>query len=88
METKEKEIYSFIVARLADKLSRVGFSEKDLTPGFNLTKSGLLDSMAFVNLVADIEKNFNVQVDFEEAFQNPDFTSLSGLITVVEKQIK
>lgn len=88
METKRNEIYGFIVARLAEKLSRVGFSEKDLTPGFNLTKSGLLDSMAFVNLVADIENNFNIQVDFEEAFQNPDFTSLSGLILEVEKQIK
>lgn len=88
METIENEIYGFIVTRLAEKLNRVGFSEKDLTPGFNLTKSGLLDSMAFVNLVADIEKNYNIEVDFEEAFQNPDFTSVSGLIAVVEKQIK
>lgn len=88
METKEKEIYRFIITQLTDKMNRVGLSEDDLSADFSLTKTGLLDSLAFVNLVAQIENKYNIEVDFEEAFQNPDFTNISGLINVISKQIK
>ena len=88
METKEKEIYRFIITQLTDKMNRVGLSEDDLSADFSLTKTGLLDSLAFVNLVAQIENKYYIEVDFEEAFQNPDFTNISGLINVISKQIK
>ncbi len=88
METKEKEIYRFIITQLTDKMNRVGLSEDEMPDDFSLTKTGLLDSLAFVNLVAQIEKKYNIEVDFEEAFQDPDFTNISGLINVISKQIK
>ncbi|HNW88665.1 MAG TPA: acyl carrier protein [Bacteroidales bacterium] len=88
METKEKEIYRFIITQLTDKMNRVGLSEDEMPDDFSLTKTGLLDSLAFVNLVSQIEKKFNIEIDFEEAFQNPDFTNISGLINVISKQLK
>ena len=83
METKEKEIYDFVICQLTDKINRAGLSVNDVSSDFNLTKSGLLDSLSFVNLVAQVENKYGIEIDFEKAFQRPDFTSISGLINVV-----
>jgi acyl carrier protein len=88
MKTKEEKIYDYIICQLTDKMNRTGLSEKDLSSDFNLTKSGLLDSLSFVNLVVQIEKKYGIEIDFEKAFQNPDFTNISGLINVIIKDIK
>ncbi|HET6243536.1 MAG: acyl carrier protein [Bacteroidetes bacterium] len=84
----EKEITTFILEQLDKRLIRIGMQRKEITPNFDLVKSGLLDSMSFVDLVVEIEKKFNTEIDFELAFQNADFTTISGLIQTIEKQLK
>ncbi|HOY30406.1 MAG TPA: acyl carrier protein [Bacteroidales bacterium] len=88
METKEKEVFDCIIVQLSDKLKRSGLSANDITPQFNLTKTGLLDSLSFVNLVAFLEHKYDMEVNYEEAFLDPDFTSISGLTGVILKGIK
>jgi acyl carrier protein len=85
---KENEILEFIVSALNNKMERAGLSKNDLSPGFNLTKSGLLDSMSFVTLITQLEKNYKVEIDFEKAFQREDFSTVSGLIHIISNEIK
>jgi acyl carrier protein len=88
MHSQTEQIKSFIFNQLQDKLQRLGIGMNELNGDFDLVKSGLLDSMAFVDLVVSLENNFGLEVDFEHAFLNPSFTSLSGLIETISKYIK
>ena len=46
---------------------------------FSLTGTGVFDSMDFMNLIADVEEHFNVEVDFSN--HDPEFfTTLGGFI--------
>ena len=49
---------------------------------FDLVKSGLLDSMAFVDLVGALEEKLNQQIDFEKVMEDERFTTVSGLISL------
>ena len=83
----ESEIKNFIIEQLDTRFKRIGFLEKYLLPDFNLVQTGILDSMQFIELVALIEKKFNVEIDFENESPN-SFTTLSGLSNLVQKFIK
>ena len=49
--------------QIENKLTRLGIGAGELTGDFDLVKSGLLDSMAFVDLVVRIEKQYNIEVN-------------------------
>ena len=87
MDNREEEIRTFILDQLAGRLTRMGMERKEITINFDLVKSGLLDSMSFVDLVVAVEKKYNTEIDFENAFQQPDFTTISGLIQTIEKEL-
>lgn len=73
------EIKDFIIKRISSRMELFGITERDIADDFNLVQTGLLDSMAFVDLLTDMEKEFNVEVDFEKAFENAGLTTLGGL---------
>ena len=77
------EMRGFIIERLKEKLLVFDISEEELKDGFDLVKSGLLDSMAFIDLVAATEERFGVEIDFEEAAGSEDFTTLGGLVKLI-----
>lgn len=79
----KNEIRSFIIDRLQDKMLVFDIRESELKDGFDLVKSGLLDSMAFVDLVAEVEEEFGIELDFEEATELPDFTTMGGLAKMI-----
>ena len=77
------EVRTFIIDRLKKKLLLFDIAEEEVKDGFDLVKSGLLDSMAFVDLVAGVEEEFDLEIDFEKAADTEDFTSLGGLVQII-----
>jgi acyl carrier protein len=87
MNNQKEDIKSFILSQLKDKLLRLGIGVDEISEDFDLVKSGMLDSMSFVDLVVSIEQHYGIEVDFEKAFLQPSFTSLSGLAETISKEI-
>ena len=58
-----------IAERLAQRLTRLGLSASDLTDELDLVRSGILDSLGFVDLIADLESRTGKQVDLEQALR-------------------
>lgn len=79
------EVREFIVGLLKDKLLLFDIAESELKDSFDLVKSGLLDSMAFIDLVASVEEEFNIEIDFELLTGISDFTSMGGLTNYLLK---
>jgi len=83
----ERDIKHRLIDLLRPKLERFGVEEKELTPGFDLVKSGFVNSLEFVELVTRLEKHFSIELDFEKALESDDFTTFGGLIHAVEKHL-
>ncbi|MEE4256360.1 MAG: acyl carrier protein [Bacteroidales bacterium] len=79
----KQEVKEFILGAIREKLILFGVKETEVNEGFDLVKSGLLDSMAFVDLVADIEERFSIEIDFEKVADEPAFTSMGGLVKII-----
>jgi len=78
---KKTEIKEFILKKIEEKCDLMGipFDYDELSDEFSLTGTGVFDSMDFMNLIADVEENFNVEVDFSN--HDPEyFTTLNGFI--------
>ena len=78
-----REIREYIIENLKDKLVIFDISPAEVNMDFDLVKSGLLDSMAFIDLIADIEEKFQLEIDFESAAEQDDFTSMAGLASII-----
>jgi acyl carrier protein len=76
----EIEVRKQVMDLIRDKLVRLAVDEDEIGNSFDLVKSGLLNSLEFVDLVASLEKLNKVEIDFEEALILGDFTTISGLI--------
>lgn len=63
-ELTAQDFKAYILEMVADSLELWGITEPD--DDFDLIESGVVDSMAFLDLVVGIETHFGVQVDFEE----------------------
>jgi acyl carrier protein len=72
----KKQLFIF----LEDKLRRLSIRENELGDNFDLVKSGLLNSLEFVDMVASLEKAFGTEIDFEQALDAGDLTTMGGLI--------
>jgi len=82
---KDKEISEFIIFKLKEKLEQFGIDKSEIKNDFDLVQSGLLDSMSFVDLVTEMEKKFNIEIDFEKAFDESKLTKINGLIEIFKK---
>ena len=74
-----KQLHALIVKHLADRLVRLGVHERELNGGFDLVRSGLLDSLGFIDLVAALEEATGRQVDLEKALESSEATTMNGL---------
>lgn len=80
---KEKEIKQYIADYLKDRLDLLGISPHEIRKDFDFVQSGLLDSMAFVDMVTSIEKHFGFEIDFEREVDNDNFTKYKGLLKII-----
>lgn len=71
---------------LRDKLARLGIHESEISENFDLVKSGLLNSLEFVDIIASLEKIYAVEIDFEKALDTGGLTLLGGLIRAFEEK--
>jgi acyl carrier protein len=76
----ENEIRKQMMELLRDKLDRLAIRESELGDKFDLVRSGLLNSLEFVDLVASIERINHHEIDFEKALDTGEFTTVGGLI--------
>lgn len=72
-------VQALIRQQLSDRLVRLGMGPGDLTDDLDLVRSGLLDSLAFIDLVAALENATGRQVDLEQALEQDDATTVGGL---------
>jgi acyl carrier protein len=79
------DIKDFILGRLAEKLNRLGVSPAGIGDGFDLVRSGLVSSVEYVELIAGLEAETGVVIDFEEFIDADDFTTVGGLIRIFAK---
>ncbi len=82
----DKIVRAQLIELLRPKLERFSINEKELTDGFDLVKSGFVNSMEFVELITGLEKHFHIEIDFEEALESKDFTTFGGLMRTIEEQ--
>lgn len=75
---------SIIADRLAHRMHRLGLSPDDLRDNLDLVRSGVLDSLAFVDLIADLENATGKRVDLERALESKNATTLGGVISLFE----
>lgn len=80
----ESEIRKQIMELLSNKLHRLAIRENELADSFDMVRSGLLNSLEFVDLVASIEKLNHCEIDFEKSLDSGDLTTVSGLIRAFE----
>lgn len=73
------KIQGLIVDRIRQRLVRMGMSEREVTGDLDLVRSGLLDSLSFVDLIADLETACGKQVDLEKALNGNGATTVKGV---------
>ena len=77
----EKErIHALIIDRIRQRLARLGMEEREVTNDLDLVRSGLLDSLSFVDLIADLETASGKQVDLEKALEGAGATTVKGIV--------
>ncbi len=82
----EEDLRRAIVEKVAPRAARFGIDRRELTDGFDLVTTGVLNSMDFVEMVVSLEREFAVELDYEKAFQTSGFTSIGGVVTVFMEQ--
>lgn len=79
MEMGSEKIDELIMQRIAKRLQRLGMQDREVTADLDLVRSGLLDSLSFVDLIADLEQVSGRQVDLEKALERPGATTVKGV---------
>jgi len=79
-----EEIRRQLTDHLQPRLERYGITPGELTGHFDLVKSGLVNSLEFVELITAMEKRLGIEVDFDAALDAGDFTTFGGLIRTLE----
>jgi len=76
------EVHALIASRLSARLERMGMSANDLTDDLDLVRSGLLDSLGFVDLMAALENSTGKRIDLERALDVNGATTLKNVIAL------
>ncbi|TXI78852.1 MAG: hypothetical protein E6Q44_10365 [Flavobacteriales bacterium] len=68
--------------RLAQRAERLGLHREELVGSLDLVRSGLLDSLGFVDLITELEQVVGREVDLASAFDAPGATTVNGVIAL------
>jgi acyl carrier protein len=79
METRADQIRAFIQDRIRQKAAASRQTPPALDDSLNLVETGLFDSLAFVQLISGIEKEFNLELDTGD-LDPEEFTVLGNLV--------
>jgi len=81
---KNDDIQGMLIAKMGPRLKQFGLSRKDVTPDFDLVRTGFVNSMEFVELIAEFEQALGIEIDYEQALESEKFTSFAGIVNVFE----
>ena len=77
-----KEIlYKIVYSHLAKE----GSEHEEITDDIDLLKSGLIDSISFMEIILQLESDYNIKLDISK-IDDPELTKISGLINSIIKQ--
>lgn len=71
------EVRLFVVKYLSDRLVGQGVDKVHIDDQFDILKSGAIDSLGMIEMIAALEGHFNVSIDYEDVDPD-DFTILGG----------
>lgn len=78
----ERKLQTFIEDYLRMRLRDMRISGVEITGDLNMIDTGIINSMGFIELVADIEEEFAVDVDFEH-YRPEELSTVTGLVECV-----
>jgi len=71
--------------RLNAHARRLGAGDVTLHDGLDLIRSGLVDSLGFVDLLTELEAAAGRQVDLERTLGRPGATTVRGVLDLFER---
>ena len=73
-------IKALVMEAMVPRMKQLEIREKEINGSFDLVRTGFVNSMEFVELLAGMEKMLNVEIDYEKALEDEEFTSVDGII--------
>lgn len=70
------EVRLLILSSLQTQLAAMGLRSDDVPDDFDLLARGVVDSMAILELIANIERHFDIKIDFEDL--DPESLTIIG----------
>lgn len=74
----EADVRGVIVASLAPQLLQIGIDPESVPDDIDLIARGVVDSLGLLELIAEVEDRFGLELDFEGA-EPEQLTSVGGL---------
>lgn len=74
------ELLDRLRKKLAARAERLGLRPEEVNGSLDLVRSGLLDSLGFVDLITELEQEAGREVDLATAFDEPGATTVDGVI--------
>ncbi len=71
---------TLLLERIGDRLDRIGIGRAGAEDDLDLLRSGVLDSLAFVDMVVILMDASGKEIDLERALDRPGSTTVGGLI--------
>ena len=82
----EQRVHAMVEELLAGRLEALGVGRNDLIDDLDLVRSGLLDSLAFVDLLSALEQRTGRQIDLEAALASGRGTRLGTVVRLFIQQ--
>ena len=86
-EASAESIRKFILQHFGEKLADEGLSSADVQDDFDLLDTGLTDSLGIIDMITEIEVEFDLEIDYED-LDPDDMTVIGALSRFIESQSK
>lgn len=82
MSDLESRVRAVVLRAVGDRLALLSVPEADVVGDFDFVGSGVLDSIAFLELIVTLEQEFGFEVDLAD-MRIEEATTLKGLTDMV-----
>ncbi len=76
MNVEPDQVREYVLERLGGRLREGGFEPTTVADDFDLLRSGVVDSLGLLELIAEVNDHFGIDVDFEEL--DPEALTILG----------
>lgn len=75
-----QQLHALLRERVGPRASRLGLRAAEITEDLDLVRTGILDSLDFVDFVTELETTLDRRVELAEAFDKPGVTTVGGVL--------